>query len=254
MARNERLVSAMHTAGLSPVELARRVEVDDPKTVQRWVSARQRPHRATAQLVAKEVGVPVGVLWPELGVRSAFPAELVHVYTSRRELQAAYIESLLRGATEGIDVLAYSATWLWDSVPGITDRLVQAVRRKCRVRICLGDPGSPAVALRGAEEGIGAAMAGRCELALSYASKIAKDFPDVVRLHGTTLYASVFRFDEDMLINWHIYGVPAADAPVFHFRLSAQERGSMANTLAAAYDAVWESSVVYRLDEDANPG
>lgn len=241
MTRNERLVAAMQTAGIGPADLARRAEVNDPKTIQRWVTGRQRPHRRTAELVGVALGVPVSVLWPDLGVGSAFPTELVHMYATRRELQPAYVEALARGAHANIDVLAYAATWLWDSVPDVTNQLAQAARRACTVRICLGDPASPAVAARGVEEGIGEAMSARCTLAISYAAPLVREFPEVLRLHATTLYASMFRFDDDLLVNWHVYGTAAADAPVFHFRLTP-EADTVASRLTSAFDAVWASS------------
>ncbi|WAX55119.1 hypothetical protein M6B22_11160 [Jatrophihabitans cynanchi] len=253
MPRNERLASAMQAAGLSPAALAGRVAVDDPKTVQRWVAGRQQPHRTTAQAVATEVGVPVGILWPGLGLRSDIPEELAHMHVSRRELQPGQIETLLRGAERHVDVLAYAATWLWDTVPGITGRLIDAAERGCQVRICLGDPDSAAVAARGAEEGIGEAMTGRCRLAIGYASPVVRAVPGTLRLHATTLYSSIFRFDEQLLVNWHIYGTPAADAPVFQFRIPEDGRASIATRLAAAFDSIWDSSVIYRPDEHAGP-
>lgn len=253
MARNERLASAMQAAGLSPAALATRVEVDDPKTVQRWLAGRQHPHRNTAQAVATELGVPAGTLWPDLGLHSDIPAELVHMHVSRRELQPAQIETLLRGAEHHVDVLAYAATWLWDSVPAITNRLIEAAERGCQVRICLGDPDSSAVTVRGQEEDIGEAMSGRCKLAIGYATPVARALPGSLRLHATTLYSSVLRFDDDVLVNWHIFGAPAADAPIFHFRIPDDGRASVASRLMAAFDAIWESSGVYRPDEHAGP-
>lgn len=243
----------MQAAGLSPAALADRVEVDDPKTVQRWVAGRQQPHRSTAQAVATEVGVPVGILWPELGLRSEIPEELAHMHVTRRELQPGQIETLLRGAERHVDVLAYAATWLWDSVPAITDRLVEAAHRGCQVRVCLGDPDSSAVAERGVEEGIGAAMSSRCKLAIGYATPVVRAVPGSLRLHTTTLYSSIFRFDDDLLVNWHIYGTPAADAPMFQFRIPDDGRPSTATRLVAAFDSIWDSSAIYRPDEHAGP-
>ena len=38
------------------------------------------------------------------------------------------------------------------------------------------------------------------------------------RLHRTVLYNSIYRADDQLLVNTHIYGFPAAQAPVFHLR------------------------------------
>lgn len=39
-----------------------------------------------------------------------------------------------------------------------------------------------------------------------------------IRLHDTPLYNSIYRFDDDMLINTHVYGILAAYTPVLHLR------------------------------------
>src|SRR6266571_2986235 len=39
-----------------------------------------------------------------------------------------------------------------------------------------------------------------------------------LRLHDTVLYNSIYRFDNDMLVNVHAYGLLAAYTPVFHLR------------------------------------
>ena len=39
-----------------------------------------------------------------------------------------------------------------------------------------------------------------------------------IHLHDTTLYNSIYRFDDDMLVNAHLYATIAYAAPVFHLR------------------------------------
>jgi hypothetical protein len=36
-----------------------------------------------------------------------------------------------------------------------------------------------------------------------------------IRLHRTVLYNSIYRADDQFLVNQHTYGIPAAQAPVF---------------------------------------
>lgn len=38
------------------------------------------------------------------------------------------------------------------------------------------------------------------------------------RLHDTILYNSIYRADDQLLVNTHIYGFPVAQAPVIHLR------------------------------------
>lgn len=37
-------------------------------------------------------------------------------------------------------------------------------------------------------------------------------------MHSTTLYNSIFRADDELLINTHVCGSPAANSPVVHIR------------------------------------
>jgi hypothetical protein len=39
-----------------------------------------------------------------------------------------------------------------------------------------------------------------------------------IRLHRTVLYNSIYRAEDQLLVNQHSYGVPAAHAPVFCLR------------------------------------
>nr|CEL23227.1 hypothetical protein [Kibdelosporangium sp. MJ126-NF4]CTQ94390.1 hypothetical protein [Kibdelosporangium sp. MJ126-NF4] len=59
-------------------------------------------------------------------------------------------------------------------------------------------------------------------------------------IHGTILYNSLYRFDEDMLVNTHVYGFGAAVARVLHLRrLSA---GDLFETYSESYENVWNAA------------
>jgi hypothetical protein len=60
-----------------------------------------------------------------------------------------------------------------------------------------------------------------------------------VGFHTATLYNSVYRYDE-MLVNTHLYGFPAAHAPVLHLRRLAG--GTQFNSYADSFDRVWSAS------------
>ena len=62
-----------------------------------------------------------------------------------------------------------------------------------------------------------------------------------VRLHETTLYTSIYRFDRDMLVNHHVIGLPATHAPVMHLR--QLESGDLFTTFTDAFDRVWSGAV-----------
>ncbi|HUY52584.1 MAG TPA: hypothetical protein VMV92_43930 [Streptosporangiaceae bacterium] len=61
------------------------------------------------------------------------------------------------------------------------------------------------------------------------------------RFHQTILYNSIYRGDDHLLVNTHVYGVPAAAAPVWHLRKVAG--GEIAATYLESFERVWESAV-----------
>ncbi|MFD9691195.1 hypothetical protein ACFWXO_36160, partial [Kitasatospora sp. NPDC059088] len=101
-------------------------------------------------------------------------------------------------------------------------------------------PGGGGPPQRGEDEGIGPAMAGKIRNALAnYAPLFG--LPGVeFRLHSTTLYNSLYRADDDLLVNGHVYGVGAYLAPVMH--LSQVPGGELFSTYAASIERIWESS------------
>ena len=61
-----------------------------------------------------------------------------------------------------------------------------------------------------------------------------------IRLHKAVLYNSIYRADEDLLVNQHVYGTPAAHAPVFGLRAIGER--SMATTYIDSFDRVWAAA------------
>lgn len=239
MARNQRLHDAIRQCGLRLEDLADEIGAD-PKTVERWITTGRLPRPASRQKLAEILAVPVAILWPDAPGVAYGTSELVGIYTTRRELSPATISSLLDAATEHIDVLAYAALWLWDAVPDFAQRLAEKASGGVHVRVCLGDPDSDAVRRRGREEGIGDAIASRCQLALSYATIIQRADASAIRTSGATLYNSVLRFDDELLVNAHFWGNAASESPVLHFRRTA-DRG-IASTVLRSFERVWEAA------------
>jgi hypothetical protein len=150
------------------------------------------------------------------------------------------IGSLAQGASERIHICAYAATWLWDSVPGFVATLCERSTAGVEVRVCLGNPDSEAVRLRGVEEGIDDAMAGRCHLAMTYAKPILDTPTARMRLMSNILYASTYRFDNDVLANFHLFGRPASASPVLHFQKRTET--GLASRILASSEAIWDQA------------
>ncbi|MEU0691758.1 XRE family transcriptional regulator [Streptomyces uncialis] len=239
---NDRLRATMATGGWTYESLASEAGVD-PKSVERWVNLDRVPHRATALRAADVLGEDVHMLWPTLRqprrARSVSP-ELVALYSQRADLPVSSYVTLFEQAQEAIDILVYAALFLHEAYPRLTDVLAGKAAKGCRIRIALGDPDSDQVQRRGREERFGHGIESRCRLALlHYRPLIGIDGVEV-RRHGTTLYNSLYRADDQMLVNAHTWGVNAYGAPVWHLRRIGAS--GMFDTYASSFDAVWEAA------------
>ncbi|MFE7129746.1 XRE family transcriptional regulator [Streptomyces sp. NPDC057638] len=238
---NERLRAALMSSGWTYATLADVVGVD-PKSVERWVNLGRTPRRTAALTAANALGEDVYTLWPAL--RQPSPArtlspELLAFYDRRSDLPVSALVDLMRQARHRIDVLAYSGFWLTEA-----PAFHQVVREKAAagvpIRFLLGDPASEAVAVRGADEGIGSALAGKIQNALvNYAPLFGLSGVEF-RMHGTTLYNSVYRADDEMFANGHMYGVGAYRAPVLH--LQRVPEGGLFEAYAESVERVWETA------------
>jgi hypothetical protein len=139
-----------------------------------------------------------------------------------------------------VDILIYAGLFLTDGTPDIGRLLTRKGESGVRVRVLIGDPDSAAVAARGEEEGVFDGVAARARLSLTHLQE-AIGMPGVqINLHGTTLYNSIFRFDNILLVNTHVYGAPAAQSPVIH--IQRIPGGRLFDHYMSSFDKVWEGS------------
>jgi len=71
------------------------------------------------------------------------------------------------------------------------------------------------------------------------ADKAGTDCRVRLLLHDTPLYNSIYRFDDEMLINVHAYGILAAYTPVMHLR---RVDGAFFHTYLESFERVWASA------------
>lgn len=239
---NERLRAAMAAGGWTHATLAARAQVD-PKSVERWVNLGRTPRRATALLAAETLGEDVHALWPALRqARSAraVSSELVALYDQRADVPVSTFTDMLAEARESIDVLVYAAVFLHEGFPRLNDLLRERAAEGCSVRIALGDAESENVRQRGEEERFGHGIQSRCRLALMHYRPLLGVAGVEIRTHGTTLYNSIYRADDQLLANAHVWGVNAYGAPVWHLRRN--EAGGIFDTYAQSFEAVWTTA------------
>lgn len=230
----------MLRARLREDDVAARLGVD-PKTVRRWLSGRV-PYASNRVALANMVGVNEGDLWPDVGgpltVR-ARPDELGSIYPHRRDIPRDVWAELFKSAEHEIGVLAYSSLFLAEDA-GLLGIIADKTRHSVRVRIALGDPDCAAVAQRGQEEGIGDAMAAKVRNALTLYQPLMQVGFIEIRLHEAALYNSIYRADDQLLVNQHVYGVSEARSPVFCYRKS--ESNGIAAAHLDSFEKVWMSA------------
>ena len=237
---NELLRRFLLQAGLREDDVAAHLGVD-PKTVRRWLNGRvPYPHNRAA--IADLLGAEESDLWPGAsGTLTARirPDELSAVYPHRVAVPREVWTRFFSSAQREIGILAYSALFLAEDT-GILRLLAEKGRAGVNIRITLGDPESSHAVLRGGED-IGDAMPAKIRKALALYRSVAGVENVEIRLHQTVLYNSIYRADEQLIVNQHSYGIPAQDAPVFC--LCDTSGGELTALYRDSFERVWVEAI-----------
>jgi transcriptional regulator with XRE-family HTH domain len=239
---NDRLRATMLERNVTQAQLAEAAEVD-PKTVERWISTGRSPYRRHRYAVAARLGVDETYLWPDAlsrdEVANASESEIINIYPHRWTVPSDLWRNFFDNAQQDIGVLVYSGLFIAEDA-GIQRVFRQKADAGAAIRILLGDPDSEFVAQRGVEEGIGDTMSARIRNAIVLYKPLRNLAGIEFRLHNTVLYNSIYRADDQVLVNTHIYNFPASQAPVLHLRRVAG--GDMVNTYLESFDQVWDQA------------
>jgi hypothetical protein len=215
----------------------------DPKTVQRWLAGRI-PHARHRWAIAALVSEDEAYLWPVTARDRPQPVsaanEVVALYAHRADVPPSLWRTLFDQVRQDLAILVYAAVFLPEQQLDLLDLLRARAAAGCTVRIALGDPSSRKLLERGAEEKFGTGIVSRAENALKHYAAL-RNCPGVeIRVHGTTLYNSIYRFDDAMLVNTHVWGLSAFAAPVLHLRRLVD--GGLFDTYAQSFEAVWTAA------------
>jgi transcriptional regulator with XRE-family HTH domain len=247
---NDRLRVAVHAAGLTIEDIAAKVRVD-PKTVERWINEDGRtPHRPSRVKIAQLLSVDEVHLWPSLAgdvrTRPNGATELVHLYATRSAVPFDIWSELIHSAQKQVDVLVFSGQFLVEQhnlLPVIREKAARGVR----FRLAVGDETSTAVIQRAIGEGTTGGLEGRVQMMRRYLRSVAS-LPTVeVRTHGTILYNSIYRFDDQALINGHAHGSLAGQNPVLHLR--RLDGGLIWEHYMDSFERVWQLAVPEPIQE-----
>ena len=239
---NERLRAALLEKGLTPEALALVLRVD-AKTIERWITKGRIPYRRHRYALAAQLGMDEGYLWPgalppEQAI-GASESEIIAVFPHRWAVPNDMWRRVFETAEDEIGVLVYSGLFISEDA-GVLRVFRAKADEGVRIRMLLGDPESKHVAQRGVDEGIDEAQALKIKNALVLYKSLRNVEGIEFRLHDTILYNSIYRTDEQLLVNTHIYGFPAAQAPVLHLRQVAG--GSMVANYLDSFERVWEGA------------
>jgi transcriptional regulator with XRE-family HTH domain len=242
---NERLRALLLEQRVTPAKLAEALEVD-PKTIERWIVGGRIPYRRHRFNVAAFFGVDESYIWPGAldrdEILAASASEVVAVYPHRWAVPRDTWGHLFEQAEHEIGILVYAGVFMAEDA-GLKRLLGSKAESGVRVRILLGDPDSPYVAERGQAEGIDDALAAKVRSAIVLFRPLLASENVELRLHGTILYNSIYRADDQLLVNTHIYGMAANNAPVFHLRKIPG--GDMASSYLESFDRVWNGAKPY---------
>lgn len=228
--------------GLTHHALAEELEVN-VKSVERWVAGDIVPFPRNRHRLAMRLQRDESYLWPDAltpdRAAALSESELVRVYPHRADVPADEWRQLFESADAEIGILAYAGLFLAED-SGLQRILRKKAKAGTRVRILLGDPDDKQIAERGVEEGIGDAIAAKIRNALVLYRGLAGTPGIEFRQHRTVLYNSIYRADDRLFVNTHIYGLPAAQAPLWHLRKIPG--GELARHYLDSFERVWDDA------------
>jgi transcriptional regulator with XRE-family HTH domain len=242
---NHRLRRAITISGLTQEELARELKVN-PKTVERWITKAHVPYPRNRHSLSELLGKPEPVLWPELFKETdgetigAGADDVVRIHPQRSSIPNDVWRTLFTKATKRIDLLDYAGLFLVELHPDLVGLLADKAAAGTAVRLLLGDPHCPAVAVRGQDEGTGDGVGATILDALHHFRALTDQSSVAVRFHDTTLYSSIYQFDDEMVVTTHVYGLPAAHAPTLHLR--RRPGSSLFDTYVMSFERVWQNA------------
>jgi transcriptional regulator with XRE-family HTH domain len=246
---NDRLRQRLRAKGLSAAQFARKMAVD-VKTVRRWLNdVNYAPREDNAHRAANLLDCTPHDLWPRrfpppspstLSPTTSATPSTATLYARRTDMPTTVWKEHFAHTNTCIDILVFAATFLFDTVDGFLDTLLGAAVRGVQVRFLVGDPDSTTMSIRGTEEGIGEAVIARCRTSVELLAPHT-DTPGLqVRTHRSTLYSSIFRVDDTMIVNFHIYGSPGRNNPVMVVPRYQEPR--LWATLEQAFTQVWDTA------------
>ena len=167
-------------------------------------------------------------------------SEILTLYPHRWAVPRDVWAQHFAGAEQEIDMLTMAGLFIAEdsgTVRSFRDKADAGVR----VRLLISNPDAPAVTLREQEEDTGhGVVASRIRNVLALLRPL-RGVPGIeFRLHEACLYTSIFRADDDLIVNTHVYGMAGSNAPAIHLR--KVPGGDMVALYQESFEKVWASA------------
>jgi hypothetical protein len=172
--------------------------------------------------------------------KAAKSTGLLNIYNHRSELSSNDFISRLKKASSNIDLLGHAIHF----IPEHFEFKEVLENTSAEIRICLSNPNSKYVFERNLEEKNEGSIAARISSSLLRINQIqSKNL--TLKLHETPLYCSIFRFDNEMFVTPHLYGLRGASAPMMHLE---NNNNGLYNSYLKHFNDIWLISNEYDLD------
>ena len=239
---NDRLQKMMSASKVSADAIVEITGVD-PKTVQRWTNGRI-PHPRHRRVIANLLNIREDVIWPidgnEKATNPSQTNEIIAAYAHRADVPPDEWWQLFSKAKHHIDLLGYAMSFLPEQHPKLVSLLKEKSKASCKIRIALADPTCRHVLERDEEEQLGGTLPALIRSTIYLFRELWNYEGIEICYHTTPLYNSLFRFDDEMLVSPHLYGLHGSKAPLIHLRCLGSY-GMFAN-FAMHFEAVWASA------------
>jgi hypothetical protein len=239
-----------------PDDLAGRVDVDI-KTVGRWLSGRT-PHPRHRAQVAQALASDEIELWPEAKPTRADEdpfKELAGAWPNSEQSAPDWL-ALLDSASEQIDLLDPTLHGI-ATEPGAVEQLAAKATRGARVRILIAAADSIYLILHDQElrlepnpEDSDDRSPGQQEREQSIDALQPLIGHPRIEIRGFLAGRpnTILRFDEQMLITLHLYGLARPQAPTLHLR--RRQDDGLFDQLAGHFARIWEHAEQLETDTD----
>ena len=240
---NTRLRESMEARRVTVKRISEQTQVD-PKTVQRWVNGRV-PHTQHRWKVAEILNEREDYLWPNEGNEQntalAKTDEILAAYGKRADVPVEAWWNLFKKSEKNIDLLGFALLFLPEQHPGLSNLLVEKSKKGCLIRIAVADPKCHYVKERDDEEKLEGTLQARIVSTLRHFREL-QNCPNVMmRYHRSPMYNSTFRFDDEMFVTPHLYGLHGNKAPLLHIRRLSND--GLYKCFHDSFEALWATTI-----------